>query len=380
MINSKISSSISEFLQTPEILKFSKLFKNLENFRFVGGVVRNLIMGLKVSDYDIATIYKPEEVIEYCKSNNIPCKPTGLAHGTVTVIIDKIPFEITTLRIDIECDGRHATTAYTTSWEEDSSRRDFTINAMYLDFSGNIYDYHNGITDCNNRFVKFIGNPQARIEEDYLRILRLFRFWAIYGSEPIEKQTLDICRETSKYLNIISPERIKNELDKIIASPKFYETISILYEYKILDSLDYFKTIEIPKLSKEKLESPTLHRCYVYYILFHQNDSLLKDFPFSKIEKTTISDFHKFSDQPIEFALYYNGFEFAYATAMIKGDTSLTLQYQHTSTTLPVTNHDLISYGLKGSEISKTKKALEIKWIESKFKISKKSLLESIDN
>ena len=149
---------------------------NIDNARFVGGCVRNAFIGAPVDDIDIATVLMPEEVIERCENAGIAVVPTGLKHGTVTAIWRKKTFEITTLRKDVETDGRHAVVLYTDDWKMDAARRDFTMNALYLDKDGIIHDFFNGVEDVKKQHVRFIGDPHMRISEDVLRIFRFFRF------------------------------------------------------------------------------------------------------------------------------------------------------------------------------------------------------------
>ena len=152
-----------------------------DQVRFVGGCVRKSISGDNIDDIDLATILKPDEIKKKLNKENIKVIDTGISHGTVTAIINKKKFEITTLRKDLSTDGRHAEVTFTSDWKEDALRRDFTINAIYADIQGRIFDPLNGISDLQKGIVKFIGTPDERIQEDYLRILRYFRFFTQYS-------------------------------------------------------------------------------------------------------------------------------------------------------------------------------------------------------
>ncbi len=192
--------------------------------RFVGGSVRNLLLakaGVEVppSDVDIATTLTPDETTKLFESHGIRVIPTGIDFGTVTIVYKQQNYEITTLRADIETDGRHAEVRYTKDWKEDASRRDFTFNALYMDEDGEITDFFNGQEDLKNGIVRFIGNAEERIKEDYLRILRMFRFHAYYGSGNILQSQLDTCKNLRDGLNIISGERIRAEMLKLLSSP-----------------------------------------------------------------------------------------------------------------------------------------------------------------
>ncbi|NDF12936.1 MAG: CCA tRNA nucleotidyltransferase [Proteobacteria bacterium] len=184
--------------------------------RFVGGAVRDAIVGKPVKDIDIATRLTPEEVIHLLQKKQIKVIPTGIKHGTVTAVLDGQSFEITTLRKDVNCDGRHAEVAFTSDWEEDAARRDFTINAMYLDVKGNLYDYFGGREDLAEGHLRFIGDAASRIQEDYLRILRLFRFHAYYGKVAIDKETLKVCQHFAPKIATLSGERIQAEMFKLL--------------------------------------------------------------------------------------------------------------------------------------------------------------------
>ncbi len=167
------------------------------NARLVGGCVRDSVLGRDTTDIDLATDLVPEMVIQALGSAGIKTIPTGIKHGTVTAVVAGIPYEITTLRRDLECDGRHAAVAFTNSWMEDASRRDFTFNALYCDKSGKIYDYFSGMQDLENRTVVFIGDAEARINEDFLRILRVFRFHAsICDKSPLSEEISSFATNT----------------------------------------------------------------------------------------------------------------------------------------------------------------------------------------
>ncbi len=194
--------------------------------RFVGGCVRKAICGENIDDIDLATSFKPDEVKRRLNKENIKVVDTGISHGTVTVIINKKKFEITTLRKDVSTDGRHANVEFTSNWEEDASRRDFTINAIYADIEGRIYDPLNGISDLQNGIVKFIGSPEERIQEDYLRILRYFRFFTQYSKADYDQNIIRSIKQYINGLNKISNERIFDELKKILSLKNVYRLFS----------------------------------------------------------------------------------------------------------------------------------------------------------
>lgn len=186
--------------------------------RFVGGCVRDALLGRPVLDIDIATPLTPDEVIERLDAAGIKHVPTGIKHGTITAVVDGAPFEITTLRRDVETDGRHAKVTFTRSWREDAERRDFTMNALYATREGEIFDPFGGIADVRQGVARFIGEPQDRIKEDVLRILRFFRFYARYGAGEPDSAGLAACRDMAGGLKKLSAERIRNEILKILGS------------------------------------------------------------------------------------------------------------------------------------------------------------------
>ena len=185
--------------------------------RFVGGCVRDTLLGIEVSDVDLATRLPPLEVVRRLERAKIKAVPTGLAHGTITAVAGGVPVEVTTLRRDVSTDGRRATVAFTEDWREDAARRDFTINALSADpASGEVFDYFAGIADLEARRVRFIGEPLQRIAEDHLRILRFFRFHARFGRGAPDSAALEACAARANDLMALSRERIADELLKLL--------------------------------------------------------------------------------------------------------------------------------------------------------------------
>lgn len=187
--------------------------------RIAGGAVRNSLMGLPIADADLATTLKPEEVMARAKAHGVKAVPTGIDHGTVTLVIEGRPFEVTTLRRDVSTDGRHAEVAFTDDWLEDASRRDLTINGLYADAAGEVIDLVGGLADIETRSVRFIGDAETRIREDYLRILRYFRFFAYYGSGRPDAAALKAMAREKEGLRRLSAERVWSELKKLLSAP-----------------------------------------------------------------------------------------------------------------------------------------------------------------
>jgi poly(A) polymerase len=203
--------------------------------RFVGGMVRDTLLEIAVSDVDLATRLQPQDVTERLKRAGIKAVPTGIAHGTVTAVLSSGPVEVTTLRRDVSTDGRRATVAFTDDWKEDAARRDFTINALSADPErGTIHDYFDGLSDLEARRVRFIGDPLTRIAEDHLRILRFFRFHARFGQGAPDAEALAACAARANDLMALSRERIADELTKLLAMPDPAPTVSLMVENGIL--------------------------------------------------------------------------------------------------------------------------------------------------
>ena len=203
--------------------------------RFVGGCVRDALAGRPVKDIDIATHLAPEEVIRLLTQAGLKAIPTGIEHGTVTAVAEHKPFEITTLRVDVETYGRHAKVAFTDDWKADAARRDFTFNTLSATPDGKVYDYFNGLQDLNNRVIKFVGNARERIAEDRLRVLRFFRFIGVLGMTVERKTDMDACIAAREALTELSGERIRDELLKILASDMHFDVIRMMKDYRILE-------------------------------------------------------------------------------------------------------------------------------------------------
>lgn len=205
------------------------------NVRYVGGAVRDTLLGLAVKDVDIATPIEPRKVIRLLENAGIKAIPTGIAHGTVTAVLPEGPVEITTLRHDVSTDGRRATVAFAEDWREDAARRDFTINALYADpASGELHDYFGGLADLEARRVRFIGDARQRICEDHLRILRYFRFQARFGSQPADQEAELSCSELSATLKALSRERIGMETMNLLALPDPAPTVARMAQLGVL--------------------------------------------------------------------------------------------------------------------------------------------------
>jgi poly(A) polymerase len=205
--------------------------------RAVGGAVRNALLDRTVVDVDIATPARPDEVMAAARAAGLSAVPTGVEHGTVTVIVEHVPYEVTTLRRDVETHGRHATVAFTDDWTADARRRDFTINALYCGADGALFDPLGGWQDLVQRRVRFIGEASERIREDYLRILRFFRFGAEYGDGPPDQEGLKAAVVERAGLACLSGERVRQELFRLLVARRGPDTVRLMLDYGLITSV-----------------------------------------------------------------------------------------------------------------------------------------------
>ena len=259
---SKLKKIFFPFYKSKELKKLFKIInkdteKKTQTAMFVGGCVRKFLNNEIIDDIDIATTLSPEELKEKLKDTEFKTIDTGLEHGSLTIICNSNKFEVTTLRKDIKTDGRHAEIEYTNDWEQDSTRRDFTINAIYMDRSGKLFDPQNGINDLKEKKIKFIGDPLKRIEEDYLRIIRFIRFSIHYNNLISDPENIKAIKINLNGINQLSKERVLNELYKIFSlknlnvlleNKDINDIFSLIFpEFKFLERLDkLFKNTLIP--------------------------------------------------------------------------------------------------------------------------------------
>ena len=298
---SEALKSIKDLRDLKNLEEVKSIFSVLENrdkgnkLMFVGGCVRKLLKKELVNDIDIATNLSPDELKNILRESNINFIETGITHGTITVVINKIKFEITTLRKDVSTDGRHANVEFISDWEKDAKRRDFTINAIYSDLKGEIYDPLDGSKDLKNGIVKFIGDPNARIKEDYLRILRYFRFYTQYSKHKHDIVTIKAIKKNLDGIKKISKERILDEFSKILNLKNFYELFNnefscsvILTIFPQLKHYDRFRTIQnIPNKIINRLNVPLI----LSILLIDNSDNcefFLFKFKFSNRDKKKI--------------------------------------------------------------------------------------------
>ncbi|PHZ83680.1 CCA tRNA nucleotidyltransferase [Paremcibacter congregatus] len=230
------------------------------NARMVGGCVRDLLLQRKIIDIDLACSLPPEETMLRLKRAKIKVVPTGLKHGTITAVLDKVGYEITTLRHDVETDGRHATVTFTDDWIGDAARRDFTFNALYLDADGSLYDPCGGLADLETRRVRFIGAADERICEDALRILRFFRFAAQIGDGLMDPQGFDACIRYKNLIDNLSGERLAQELLKILAAQNLLSVMTVMAKHDFLPHI-LGVTPDWPRFRRYVQQEQNLGRC-----------------------------------------------------------------------------------------------------------------------
>ncbi|MBS0272154.1 MAG: CCA tRNA nucleotidyltransferase [Proteobacteria bacterium] len=226
---------VSSWLHLPALQQLFDIFEREgATLRLVGGSVRDGLLGLPVSDIDLAVDRDPHWVMNLLHKAHIKAIPTGIDHGTITAVLEKRPYQITTLRVDVKTFGRKAHVAFTEDWLQDAMRRDFTMNAIYADKHGHLFDPVKGLEDLESHYVRFIGNAAQRIKEDYLRILRFFRFSARFGHEPYDAEGMNACREYASHLPHLARERVTEEFLKILELPLPLYALEAMKETDVL--------------------------------------------------------------------------------------------------------------------------------------------------
>lgn len=376
--------------------------------RFVGGCIRNSLLGAPVADIDIATTLEPDAVIAALKAAKIRHVPTGLAYGTITAVRSGRPIEITTLRRDVSTDGRRATVAYTNDWAQDAQRRDLTINALYCDADGQVYDpTGQGLADLEARKFRFVGDAAVRVQEDYLRILRYFRFFAWYGADAkMDKAALQACRENRKGMTGLSAERVWSEIKRILSAPNPSRALHIMLSNEILEQLlPEASNVEgldllIKLEQREAIKPDPLLRLMAMSARNPLPMALLtRRLKMSNAEKARLrgwaDDITPFDPMAPErdkrAAIYKTGKQLAMDRCRIRAagepDVLMSARWMSlvdlamgwTPPQFPLTGKDLIAAGVKkGPAMGKRMDALKALWIRSGFTADKTRLLAAL--
>ena len=375
--------------------------------RFVGGCVRKAICGESIDDIDLATSFEPNEVKKRLNKENIKVLDTGISHGTVTAILNKKKFEITTLRKDVSTDGRHANVEFTSNWEEDASRRDFTINAIYADIEGRIFDPLNGISDLQNGIIKFIGSSEERIQEDYLRILRYFRFFTQYSKADYDQNIIRSIKQYINGLNKISNERIFDELKKILTLKNVYRLFShntskeiflnIFPQFKYYERLKIIDSLDSKLRDKYDnyliLASLILDQTNNYEYFCHKykmSNSIKNRFKYISINFENLGREKFFSEENLKKLIYLSnkssvGDLLLFSICADKEIKTISIEklINYVSECeipkFPISGDYLKKYGYEAGEVlGKKLKSLEEKWIENNFIIEQKVIDKSL--
>ncbi|WP_300395514.1 CCA tRNA nucleotidyltransferase [Henriciella sp.] len=364
--------------------------------RFVGGCVRNALMGMPVDDIDIATQLSPEAVIRALEAAGIKAIPTGIEHGTITAVYQGQPFEITTLRRDVETDGRRAVVAFTEDWTEDAARRDFRLNALYAEPDGTIHDpIEGGLEDAAHGRVVFIGDADQRLREDYLRILRFFRFNAWYGA-GIDEDGLAACARQKDGLKQIASERIWKELHKLLAAPDPTEAVAAMKESGVLsillpeaETLDGLHDLRVSEGLSGVQPDPMLRLMGLIHRSANSVVAVSKRLRLSNAEANRLTmwaadnlpDVSTLNARQLRQALYWHGKQAVVDRALTSGRNVRDLLHATRAwrrPEFPIGGDDALAAGLKGPEIGQTLRALEEWWMAEDFQPDREALLERL--
>ncbi|MDJ0931584.1 CCA tRNA nucleotidyltransferase [Breoghania sp.] len=379
-----------------------------DDARVVGGAVRNTLMGEPVCDIDVATTAVPDTVMTRARKAGLKPIPTGIDHGTITVVSEGTAYEVTTLREDVETFGRHAVVRFSRDWQADAARRDFTMNALYVDADGAIHDpTGEGVSDCLARRVRFIGDPHARIREDYLRILRFFRFHACYGSGAIDAAGLSAVISAREGLRQLSAERVGHEIRRILPAPHAVETVEAMAETGIIEIVfagvalleDFAHLHHLTDFAAEAGDA-ILRLCALSCFVQEDVERLADRLRLSTREEKRMA--HAFGasrgfssdlrERDVRECLYRVGHETAIDAALLawcrdeagpedQGWRRLIVALRTFEIPVfPVAGRDLLVLGRKpGPGIGKALRALEARWIASDFALTRDDLLAGLE-
>ena len=357
--------------------------------RFVGGCVRDWVLERPISDIDIAVDKPPETVTKALEAADIKVVPTGLKHGTVTAIVKSRPFEITTLRRDVETDGRRAIVAFTDDWRTDAERRDFTFNALYAEPDGTIHDYFDGQTDLKAGRVRFIGDPEQRISEDRLRVLRFFRFHARFGKPPFDGPSFDACRRNAATVSGLSGERVRKELLRTLDAPGGADAFDVMLEAGVLDHWlpEYAGSAKLRALAAREEKPDALRRLAAILPVDADATALGKRLKLSTQESVRLQlmldPANAIDTTNLRASLYRLGTKLFIDRALLDapGDwrAALALAGSWTPPELPIGGNDALALGLKpGPKVGALLEAVERWWIAGDFSADRDACLAEL--
>ena len=379
-------------LLTPALKDLRQVFQSHGfDIRLVGGCVRDLVNNVVPKDIDLCTDASPTEQIVIYAQSGYRYVETGIDHGTITVVIDNNTYEITSLRVDEDTNGRHATVSYTRDWYEDCARRDLRFNAMIADFDGNLIDPFNGVNDLKNGIVKFVGNPRQRMQEDYLRILRWIRFNAIYGTQQ-DNETRIAVMDMASGLQQVSRERIWQEIKKIISAKKFSTAIRDIVDLNILSHIDLPKTLNNESIAVSVIENTIITPSPVTIITMWIQDyvtTLADIWKWSKQEKQLAEFIIREINNPSSLRViqvmsgasreWITELAIAKLSAMMITETELIEIQEWNMPIFPITGFDLIATGIKpGPAIRDHLHRMKFEWAISNFIKTRDELMLSL--
>ena len=407
-----ISSKVLELSQNNSLKKIFLAinnFSDISEIRFVGGCIRKIINKEITDDIDLATNLKPDEVCKALRKNNINYYESGIEHGTITALIEDKKFEITSLRKDVATDGRHAKVEFSLDWKEDASRRDFTINAIYADKDGNIFDPFNGKKDIEEGVINFIGECEERIKEDYLRILRYVRFYLNYSKKPHDLKIIKIIRKNLGGVASLSSERLLDEFKKLVTLDnlqKLFKDQNCLELIQLI--FPQFKKIDIFKSPNKYIKNFFSKTDFIFILSLlvidgtDNADYFLYKFKLSKKDQKRlkfIDNFYKqkinnkfYTEKNLNKLLYFQGRQSVidiinfYLFNSKKVDKKLIkfieIFNNKTIPTLPIGAKLLMSkYNLpEGKSLGEKLKKIETIWVDNNFKISEKQIQNIVKN
>jgi len=379
----------TDWLNAPQV---SRIFSVLGagNVRLVGGCVRDGLLGLPVSDIDFATRHAPEETMRLAEAGGLKVVPTGLSHGTVTLIHDGIACEVTTLRKDVETDGRHAKVAFTRAWEADAARRDFTINALYADADGTLYDYFSGREDLAAGHVRFIGDPQTRIKEDALRILRFYRFSARFA-DTLDSDGRQACKHRAGAIKSLSRERVHSEWFKLLGATDPRSALAAIAEDDVLAA--FLPEAQMSGFGSVLAQENTFHlpisglRRFAALLPAHAKDveRIARRLKCSNTQREALVARAQRLDPSLDpkVVVYTYGAELSIDLALLSGWAdgqlkALVETAQHwTIPQFPLRGRDLLEKTqLRGADIGRALHLLEQRWVDSGFTLSAEALVD----